>query len=522
MTDATRGLPLLSGPPPIVEEPSRSGCRKCGKEFGLLTRSRTCNHCGFSYCSTCSDHQALMPRSEPQSGQPGYEAVPVCAYCIPNLIVTASGRGQLRSMHVPHLRAYAKAYGLSLPQNALEKNEIIEAIFSARGPNGCLSTDNEDYYRRHSVPNRTSGRRSRSLFSRMADVVSNAANVAQAATGGGTPRPNPQPSRPNQQPRPQPRPSQPRPSQSRPSQSQTQYNASPPNANTSYAHQPSSLANPPPRATRSQPSNPNPQPPQPQPIRPARTPTPPPPSLDDLLEMTHDQLHKLSIGTLKTILWDNHVTIGQILEKDDLVNKVEVLLTNERSDREREARIRAEEEQAYLEQQARMREEWRRREAEREASRRSQEDRRMSVDVPTEHSPAGHESQSDSGVHVTPTEFVPEVVIDPPVEEGQHSEHQEHAVAHEAPIRPPSPVPSSASAPPTLSSSPPKPAMSVPERSGLCAICQDEEANIVVVDCGHLAMCRSCSELVMNSSRECPLCRTRIVTPQRLLRVFRT
>jgi len=60
------------------------------------------------------------------------------------------------------------------------------------------------------------------------------------------------------------------------------------------------------------------------------------------------------------------------------------------------------------------------------------------------------------------------------------------------------------------------------ERTGLCVICQDEEANIAIVDCGHLAMCRGCSDLVMNSSRECPLCRTRIVTEQRLLLIYKT
>ncbi|KAJ7902682.1 hypothetical protein B0H14DRAFT_1142870 [Mycena olivaceomarginata] len=60
------------------------------------------------------------------------------------------------------------------------------------------------------------------------------------------------------------------------------------------------------------------------------------------------------------------------------------------------------------------------------------------------------------------------------------------------------------------------------ERTGLCAICQDEEATMAVVDCGHLAMCKDCAELVMRSSRECPLCRTRIVTAARLIRIFKT
>ena len=81
------------------------------------------------------------------------------------------------------------------------------------------------------------------------------------------------------------------------------------------------------------------------------------------------------------------------------------------------------------------------------------------------------------------------------------------------------------------------------ERNGLCVVCQDEEANIAIVDCGyvddvpcsfnfflilfillslrHLAMCRACSDLIMTSSKECPLCRTRIVTEGRLLRIFK-
>ncbi|KAF9225784.1 EF-hand [Gyrodon lividus] len=59
-------------------------------------------------------------------------------------------------------------------------------------------------------------------------------------------------------------------------------------------------------------------------------------------------------------------------------------------------------------------------------------------------------------------------------------------------------------------------------RSGLCVVCQDEEADVAVVDCGHLAMCRTCSDLVWASSRKCPLCRTRIATEARLLRIFKT
>lgn len=47
------------------------------------------------------------------------------------------------------------------------------------------------------------------------------------------------------------------------------------------------------------------------------------------------------------------------------------------------------------------------------------------------------------------------------------------------------------------------------ERDGLCVVCQDEDAELAVVDCGHLSMCQACSKLVMNTTKECPLCRTR-------------
>lgn len=107
---------------------------------------------------------------------------------------------------------------------------------------------------------------------------------------------------------------------------------------------------------------------------------------------------------------------------------------------------------------------------------------------------------------------------------GQESEgdqaHQDGS--NETPVRsgtsptPPSP-PEPVNAPPKMHGS-----ASTLERTGLCVVCQDEEANIAIVDCGHMAMCRGCSDLIMSSSRECPLCRTRIVTEARLLRIFRT
>lgn len=526
MDASIRGLPLLSGPAPIVEEPNRYGCRKCGKEFGIFTRSRACNHCGFTYCTSCSDHTALVARSD---GEPGYDAVPVCAFCIPNLTITASGRTQLRAQTVASLRAYMKAYGLSVPQNVLEKEEIVDAVLAARGPNGCLPPANEDYYRKHSVPNRTPERRSRSLFSRMTGV--------DTPSAPSSPRPSPAP-RPNAQTRPQgaQRPANANATRPNP-QSQSQYNIP---SNSPYSYRPPQPAqstrprtnntntNAPPRpATETRPSastnahaNANVGPAVPP--RPPRTPVP---SMDALLEMPPTDLHALSVGTLKQILYENHVIASQILEKDDLVAKVQVLLDAERRDRAREAEIHAQEEAAYLEQQRIMREEFLRGEAEREHAREEAIARRRSGDS----SHAGGAPAPE--VHVEGAAAAQEGSTGHNMGDG-HGEH-DHTPDHDhehldvpdnASVH--SHTSSKHSATGTPSSVPTAKSYGVPpstvERSGLCVICQDEEANIVVVDCGHLAMCRNCSDLVMSTNRECPLCRTRIVTPQRLLRVFRT
>jgi len=51
---------------------------------------------------------------------------------------------------------------------------------------------------------------------------------------------------------------------------------------------------------------------------------------------------------------------------------------------------------------------------------------------------------------------------------------------------------------------------------GKCVICYDQKANVLLVDCGHLTICFSCSEKLQ--VYVCPSCRTPIAkTP---IRVF--
>ncbi|KAJ7033721.1 hypothetical protein C8F04DRAFT_614622 [Mycena alexandri] len=515
------GLPLLSGPPPVLESTRADAvaCRKCSKEFNfLLTRSRKCNHCGYLYCHSCTDYQGLMPRI---GSETGYDAMNVCSYCVEYLTITAGGRGYLKSLSLSKLKKYITAYNIKADR-AVEKDDLIDAILAAKAGNGCLSPAHENYYRKYSVPDRSNVARSRGIFSsRPSNVPQNQPpppprpNQAPAYE---FPRPDlvpddhpPQPLRyaPPPGPPPQSTPSTapprvpyqpqyhappPRPSASRPPAAPTPQYHNPQDQYHSQNHFNSHLGahppyhNPPPvapRATRPQQPNlgpyqhPGPRPsrsthnlnntndrtpPRPRAASTAPPPTVPPPTLDQLLAMSPDSVSSLSVHALKGILFTNHVNPGQVLEKSDLIKKVKDLVEEERLQRERRRLAEEQEEQERIERQRVMMEQFTR-------TQKEKEDRDKAA---ADHSAAGDSAEG-----------------------------------------------ASSSAPPPL---PPKAQAMAShlERTGLCVICQDEEANIAIVDCGHLAMCRGCSDLVMGSSRECPLCRTRIVTEARLLRIFKT
>ncbi|KAI0642622.1 hypothetical protein C8Q79DRAFT_983074 [Trametes meyenii] len=502
-----RGLPLLSGPPPeyTANEPA---CRKCNKEFNILfARSRKCNHCGYTYCHSCTDFQALMPRRGSESG---YDPVPVCGFCIELLQVTASGKGQLKQVPMARLKKYAKAYNIDVA-GVLEKDEFVERLVAARAPYGCLPSANESFYRKHSVPNR-SRNRPRGIFTRAMDAMAgSSSNIPPPPQPQYAQRPPYQPrqrttSGPSRFPRPDLDP------HAQQQQYRQQYHQQQTPPQPRYYHQQHYAPPPgPPPRPNTQPARPsNTQPPRPNnnlntppTSRPrsasathtprARSPAQPVevPSVDELLAMSDDTLAHLSIGVLKEILFKNHVNPGLVLEKGDLVARVKTLVEEERLERERRAR-EEEEERAYEEEMRRAREE-------EEAAHANQSGPATSAE-----SPSGGEGGGQ------PAGSAP---IPIPQAEG--------AV----------PAASSPSTSPMNSASPPAGSTMTPkaqamasrlERTGLCVICQDEEANIAIVDCGHLALCRGCSDLIMKSTRECPLCRTRIVTESRLLRIFKT
>ncbi|OJT13142.1 hypothetical protein TRAPUB_10297 [Trametes pubescens] len=511
-----RGMPLLSGPPPeyTANEPS---CRKCNKEFNILfARSRRCNHCGYSYCHSCSDYQALMPR---RGNESGYDPVPVCGFCIELLQITAAGKGQLKQLPMAKLKRYAKAYNIDVG-GVIEKDDFIERLIAARMPNGCLPAAKENHYRKGGVPNRA-GSRPRGLFSRAMDAMSGSppspSSSRQQPQSQYTPHPPYQPrqrttSGPSRFPRPDldprdnlppqqqqpyyhqqhaPRPAPPHASTRPPQQRQPQQQryAPPPGYPPHYAHPyPQPQPFPPQQPQPSRPNNLN-VPPTGRPrsasaTSPAtpRTQSPPSvqaPSIDALLAMPDAELGRLSVGVLKEILFVNHVNPGPVVEKGDLVARVRTLVEQERRERERHAQ-EEEEERLYEEELRRVREE----------ERRASEERRAAREAGTQPVPAPQPQPQEGASAPAPVSTPPQ---------------------------------GSASESPASTLTPKAQAMATRlERTGLCVICQDEEANIAIVDCGHLALCRGCSDLIMKSTRECPLCRTRIVTESRLLRIFKT
>ncbi|ORY25739.1 hypothetical protein BCR39DRAFT_543166 [Naematelia encephala] len=424
----------VSGPPPVIES---SSCRQCGKSFNpLFRRAHACGHCGYEYCSNClSDGQALMPRRpgqptntsalaeirqglglEERRSESGYDVESVCLHCLGMLQVTAAPLPILRSLPLKRLKDYLAAYDIPCV-GPREKEDFVQAVIKARNPQtGCLSPEAESFYRRRSVPKQ--------------GQITPVQNVRP---------PPPTQARPTRQ---QARPPPPSNTNRVPPRTQQYAQYRPPPPNQQYRPPTQQAARPPPPR-----SNP-----------PPRQPSPPVPTILSLVSLPTSYLSNLSIGTLKAILYENHVRVDfkQVLEKDELISRVAELVNDERKRLERQ---RLEEER---------------------------------------------EARGETTAPLAP----------PRISTDEVTGEKENGNGHDGEQQPRPSVDNEATR--KIPTGP------MPEIDrGLCVVCQDEEATLAVVDCGHLAMCAHCSELIMATSRECPLCRTRIVTPQRLIRIYR-
>jgi len=140
----------------------------------------------------------------------------------------------------------------------------------------------------------------------------------------------------------------------------------------------------------------------------------------------------MSVHVLKGILDVNHVNARLVLEKSELVDKVWNLIEVEKRDRERERLIHEREEQEAVRRQQELLETFRRQQAERDS---------VTASASSNGRNGGTSANEARG------------------EEGR----EENAT-----------------------SASPNPMGATLDRDGLCVVCQDEEANVAIVDCGYV------------------------------------
>ena len=194
------------------------------------------------------------------------------------------------------------------------------------------------------------------------------------------------------------------------------------------------------------------------------TTAPPPPTLDRLLTMAPEDLKSLPVSVLKDILFHNHVNARLLIEKSDLVERVTTLITDERRERERQEVFRQMEE-------------------EQDRIRRMEETQGERLD---ELHLASEPQLPDVALEPTPDTDLGQ---DPEVLAASGDTNQPIPTVPTEDATPsldvPAPPEKQAAATPQSTPGLSRPAMAMNlERNGLCVICQDEEANIAVVDCG--------------------------------------
>ena len=330
----------------------------------------------------------------------------------------------------------------------------------SKTPRGCLSPVNEDYYRKHSVPpSSTPGSSSSSSPNRNSSARGFPDTNANSNSRSNRPfsRPDLDPDR-RQRPQevpyntytPRAAPNTPR---SRTTSTPTNPGTTRPTSGQPNISRPTSSA-----GRQSTPRSTSPAHGSSHPV----SPPPLPPPMSTLVTLPRSSLSALSVGALKRILWEARVRVPPgVVEKEELVERVWAIIEEEkRKDDEGLEDFGFDMDEAEME----------------------------TVGLESEAQPnVAHEHGQGNHHHHANVDVV-----------GGHSE-----MAHEDYLFVPamdSGLSRSRPTTPQLSTSPPKrqtsPSGSKPhpkptsaERSGLCVVCQDEEACIAIVDCGCFISC---------------------------------
>ena len=356
---------------------------------------------------------------------------------------------------------------------------------------GCLSVANEAHYRKHAVPkhsiqggssNQSTTARARNFFTR---ATSGNSSSSSSTPNSNVPESRSRPystasvnSRAQAFPRPdldQRHDQRPetnyRTYTSRSNGSRTRATSGPSNSGPARAmnnersrpppvHPHTSSFSRPSNASSGRPAQPPPPPPPPPPPAPAPPVASTPPPLTTLLTQTRLSIAALSVGVLKKILWEARVRMPPgVCEKEDLVDRVWAFLEEERR-RQTETDHNGDSEEYYDDDGPVITDEEENTDAE-----------------PAQEWPTGNTHDNWDGFSTaTPNA---------------------HDWGGWPNSRPTSPQPSAASRSheplqsniPASSKGKARPSKPTDlDRAGLCVVCQDDEANIAVVDCGHVPL----------------------------------
>ncbi|KAJ2804897.1 hypothetical protein H4R20_002318 [Coemansia guatemalensis] len=120
-----------------LERSRYSACPSCGDTFGFFRRKNNCVNCGQVVCSDCLESKWYLPKY-------GLKVpMPCCRMCNRNLHMSLKGKAGLGNCTVRELRAYLIAYGLYNPSTMIEKDDLVAAVYN----NSPVPQINEQHYR---------------------------------------------------------------------------------------------------------------------------------------------------------------------------------------------------------------------------------------------------------------------------------------------------------------------------------------------------------------------------------------
>ncbi|GBB99607.1 hypothetical protein RclHR1_03580014 [Rhizophagus clarus] len=301
--------PLTRSIPKLKPLNVASCCSSCGTTFRLFRPKYNCYNCGNVTCGRCSSNRTEIQKF-------GYfEPVRTCDLCYSYLKIMKMNRSQLARLPIKKLREYISAYNLPC-HNIIEKDDLIDIII-VHIP---LEERYEVYYRDHYPTSHVSA--SDTQPSARTETQNDTNNTGYTRSHTAQPQPQPQP-QPQTQPQPQPQPqtqSQPQP------RSQTQSQPQP-RSQTQSQPQPRSQTQPQPQPQpRSQPQSQQPLPQRQQNHKQSQNPSHTAPiSLQTIIRDKVD-VSKLSVKTIKGILKENCVDYSKMVEKSELIERMEILI----------------------------------------------------------------------------------------------------------------------------------------------------------------------------------------------------